>query len=105
LPAESATPNPAASMGSTCDADQTDPSSVLIAMGLSADHTLAIRRPQPKLVNIGHELGTTSGVINVSRARFAAMKSGVTRHFGRSRPDDHEIRITSRVILVICLFE
>jgi hypothetical protein len=92
-------------MGSTCDADQTDPSSVLIAMGLSADHTLAIRRPQPTLVNIGHELGTTSGVINVSRARFAAMKSGVTRHFGRSRPDDHEIRITSLVILVICLFE
>jgi len=103
--AESATPNPAASMGSTCDADQTDPFSVLIAMGLSADHTLAIRRPQPKLVNIGHELGTTSGVINVSRARFAALKSGVTRHFGRSRPDDHEIRITSLVILVIWLFE
>ena len=26
-------------MGSTCDADQTDPSSVLIAMGLSADQS------------------------------------------------------------------
>jgi cysteine sulfinate desulfinase/cysteine desulfurase-like protein len=54
-------------MGSTCDADQTDPTPVLIAIGLSADHTLAaIRLSQPKLVNIGHALGTADRVINFS---------------------------------------
>ena len=36
---------------------------------------------QPKLVNIGHELGTASSVINFSRARFALTKSRLTRHF------------------------
>jgi len=39
--AESATPNPAASMGSTCDADQTDPS-------LGADRDGPISRPHPR---------------------------------------------------------
>jgi hypothetical protein len=79
---------------------------------LGADRDGPVSRPHPRDPASPTEarqywarIGTTSGVINVSRARFAAMKSGVTRHFGRSRPDDHEIRITSLVILVICLFE
>jgi hypothetical protein len=98
--AESARPTPAASVGSTCDADQTDPSPVLIAKGLLADHTLAaIQVPQPKLVNIGHELGTAFGVIDFSRAPIVGMKSGPDKAIRQIAPDDHEIRITSLAFL------
>jgi hypothetical protein len=50
-------------------------------------------------------IGHGSGVITFSGARFEAQKSRLTRHFGSSRTDDHGIRMTSLIILVIWLFE
>jgi len=59
---------------------------------------------QPKRLSIEHELGTDLGLINLKRPDSRYM-SRLTRHFGRLRADDHEIRMTSLAILVMCVFE
>jgi hypothetical protein len=50
-------------------------------------------------------IGHGSGVINFSTPDSRPMKSRLTRHFGSSRADDHEMRTTSLVILVLWVFE
>jgi hypothetical protein len=47
-----------------------------------------------ELVSIGHG----SGVITFSSTDSRPVESRLTRHFGRSRSDDHGIRMTSLVI-------
>jgi hypothetical protein len=44
-------------------------------------------------------------VINYIRAGLGPKKATLTRRFGRSRAHDHGRRMTSLVIIVICMFE
>jgi hypothetical protein len=50
-------------------------------------------------------IGHGSGVINFGRADLWPRKVSLTRHFGSWSADDHRIRMTSLIILVIWLFE
>jgi hypothetical protein len=66
-----------------------------------ASHSRQIRRSSGQALQYGHELGTASRLINSAQPRFAAHEMVLTRHLGTSRSDDHQVRMTSLIILVI----